>query len=457
MPPEKPRESGSLPTEPIHLLTRPLARFLHVEAASGLVLLAATLTALAFANSPWAAIFQDLWSTELGVQFGILQFTHPLKHWINDGLMVVFFFVIGLEVKHELVLGELREFRRAAFPVAAAMGGMAAPAAIYLAFQFGEPGSRGWGIPVATDIAFVVGCLALLGSRVPNSLRAFMLSLAIADDVGAIVVIAVGYSHELQIGWLCAGIGGFGLIYLFRKLGVRSLSPYVGVGLAVWVAFHESGIHATIAGVILGLMTPTSRYLPQSRLNDVLERASDFFHGGDWGWEPIGPAKVREFRWVARETLSPLEYLVGALHPWVSFGIMPLFALANAGVAVQAEDLASQLAIAIVAGLVVGKPLGIIAASWLAVKLNVAALPPELNWRIISASGVLAGIGFTMSLFIAGLALGPDSLKTAKVGILAASFLAAFLGMLLLVVLLPRGSARKGSQPRESTGSTSTE
>jgi NhaA family Na+:H+ antiporter len=427
-----------LPEEPVDRILAPLARFLHVEAASGIVLLGCAAVALILANSPWSGRFLDFWKTPLGFEIGSLEMRHSLKHWINDGLMAVFFFVIGLEVKRELVIGELRELRRAALPIAAALGGMIAPAGIYLAFQFGDPGQRGWGIPMATDIAFVVGCMAILGPRIPRGLRVMLLSLAIADDIGAILVIAVGYTDRIYQDPLLLGFLGIAVIFVLGRLGLRSFPVYALLGLLVWLAFHESGIHATIAGVMLGLMTPARSYVSEGLFGEALHRAGQVFQGGGWKSEKHRAEKVRRFRRVARETIPPLEYLEHALHPWVGFVIMPVFALANAGVPFHLSDLGDDVAIAVMAGLVIGKPLGIVLLSWLAVKLDVAMLPKGVTWGMIVAGGCLAGIGFTMALFIASLALEGDLLNTAKIGVLAGSLLIAIAGMILLVVLLPK-------------------
>ncbi len=426
-----------LPRAPISRVTEPLERFLHVEAASGVVLAMATLAALVLANSPWAEGFLAIWSTPIGVEIGAFEARHSMRHWINDGLMAVFFFVIGLEVKRELVHGELRSLRQAALPISAALGGMIAPAGIYLALQWGGPGQSGWGIPMATDIAFVVGCLALLGSRVPRGFRVLLLSLAIADDIGAILVIAIGYTASIQWSALAIGIALIGVIAVLARLGVRSLLLYGVLALLVWFEFHEAGVHATIAGVILGLMTPARSYLDTTVFAQMLRRADEVVHG-DWESEPHRAEGVRRLRRATRELVSPLEYLESTLHPWVSFGIMPLFAFANAGVLLSWSDFGDPVAVAVAAGLLVGKPVGILLFSWLAVRAGLARLPDGVGWLTLAGGGLLAGIGFTMALFIAGLALEGEALDAAKVGILAASAVAAVLGMTLLVRLLPR-------------------
>jgi NhaA family Na+:H+ antiporter len=408
----------SLPKEPVDRILGPLQRFLHVQAASGIVLLAATTVALVAANSLWADGFLGFWQTKAGVRVGGFALEHTLKHWINDALMAIFFFVIGLEVKREVVLGELSDLRAAALPLAAAIGGMVAPAAIYLAFQAGKPGESGWGIPMATDIAFVVGCMAVLGRRVPNGLRVMLLSLAIADDIGAILVIAIGYTAGLD--WTALGLGllGIGAVVVLQRLGVRSIPVYVVVGALVWFAFHASGVHATIAGVILGWLTPIRPWVGEDRLEGILKE------GGAGGRRTLEIA--------ARESVSPLVRLETALHPWVGFVIMPLFALANAGVKLEPGAFRDPVALAAAAGLVVGKPVGILLFAWVAVKAGLARLPEGVGWGAVAAGGALAGIGFTMSLFIAGLALPPELLDAAKVGILGASAVSAAIGMLAL-------------------------
>ncbi len=425
-------ESGEigLPEERIHRITQPLARFLHVEAAGGVVLLLSTIVALVLANSPWSDAYLDLWQTQLVVGIGSFQMDHSLQHWINDGLMAVFFFVIGLEVKRESVLGELNDVKSAALPIAGAIGGMVVPAGIYLALQAGEPGQDGWGIPMATDIAFVVGCMALLGSRIPPSLRVVMLSVAIVDDIGAIVVIAVAYTAHIDFASLLLGFGGLGLVLLLAWLGVRSVGVFLVVGALIWVAFHESGIHATIAGVTLGLLTPTREWISRGQFRELMSRAVDVVTGEEAGVR----GTLMKAELAAREAVSPLERLETMLHPWVGFFIMPLFALANAGVPIELAALVDPVAVAIIAGLLVGKPVGILAASFLAVKSGIARLPDGLGWLALTGGSLLAGIGFTMALFIAGLALEGDTLDATKVGVLGGSALCAVLGILSLLV-----------------------
>lgn len=434
-------DGTSLPREPIHALTAPIERFLHVEAASGVVLLVAALVALVLANSPAAASFAELWKIPLGFRLGGVELQHSLRHWVNDALMAVFFFVVGLEVKRELVMGELRDLRRAALPIAAAIGGMVAPAAVYLILQGGQPAARGWGISMATDIAFVVGVLAVLGPRIPSSLRALLLSLAIADDIGAIAVIAIGYTATIHWLPLLGAVAGLGGVLVLQALGVRSVPVYVVVGALVWLGVHESGVHATIAGVLLGLLTPTEPWVPHGLAADLIERAGKVLSGEGMASRRARRA-VRRVETAAREALSPLERLENALHPWSSFAIMPLFALANAGVPVDPKGLSDPVAIAVAAGLVLGKPVGILAASFVAVRLGLAKLPQGITWPVMAGAGLLAGIGFTMALFIAGLALSGPVLDAAKVGILGGSLVAGLAGALLLRGLLPLPAER---------------
>jgi NhaA family Na+:H+ antiporter len=364
----------------------------------------------------------------LRVGIGDLQLNKPLLLWINDGLMTIFFFVVGLEIKREVVAGELSEFRKAILPVVAALGGMVAPAVIYLLLQWGQPAGRGWGIPMATDIAFVVGFLALLGARVPAGLKVLLLSLAIADDVGAAVVIAVVYSSDFSLVALgCAGavVGG---IVLFQRIGVRGIPAYLLLGAGLWLALLKAGVHPTMAGVILGLLTPARPWVgdrvPLDLVTDLFRRVS----------REAGRADHHEI-------FSPVERLERALHPWVAFGIMPLFALANAGVVIAPAGLAHPVALAVAAGLVLGKPLGILLFCWIAVQAGAARLPEEINWPVLLGGGCLAGIGFTMSLFIAGLAMTGPELEEAKVGIVVGSAISAVLGCALLLRVLPQSSA----------------
>jgi NhaA family Na+:H+ antiporter len=384
-------------------LIRPLVDFLHTEAAGGAALVVAAIVALAWANSPWGASYHDLWTTRLAVSWGEREFDLDLRNWINDGLMAIFFFVVGLEIKRELVEGELRDRRRAMLPVCAALGGMLVPALIYAAFNAGGEGSDGWGIPMATDIAMAVGVLSLMGSRVSPSLKLFLLALAIVDDIGAILVIAVFYTDEIHGDALLATVGLVLAVVAMGRWGIRSIGAYVLVGVALWLALHESGIHATLAGVVLGLMTPTQP-IRQGALIDAAELA-----------DVSSYEAARQTAIVARESVSVVEWLEHLLHPWTGFVVVPLFVLANAGVPLSrdavGDALTSSVAGGIVVGLVVGKFVGIAGFTWLAARLRIARLPEDATWSGILGVSALAGIGFTVSIFITDLAFGGTILE----------------------------------------------
>ena len=429
-----------LPREPIDVLVDPLRRFLHIAAASGVVLLVATTVALVLANLPTAEWYLKLWKTRLAIGLGSFQMDYSLQHWINDGLMAVFFFVIGLEVKRELVMGELQDLRQAILPIAAAIGGMVIPAGVFLILQWGQPGARGWGIPMATDIAFVVGCLAVLGKRIPGSLRVMLLSLAIADDIGAILVIAIGYTESLNLTALALGALGIALVPLMMRVGIRKPMIYYILMVLTWVAFHESGIHATIAGVIFGLMMPARSWITETRLEDIVDKTRLFMVGAGWNTSGKRYAMLRQMERATRKSISPLERYETELHPWVGFLIMPVFALANAGVPVETADLVHPVALATALGLILGKPAGIFLFSFLAVKLGMTRLPEGVNWGAVLGGGFLAGIGFTMALFISGLALSGPLLDAAKVGVMAGSAICAAAGATLLIAFLPKPS-----------------
>jgi NhaA family Na+:H+ antiporter len=429
----------SLPVTPVRRLMQPLASFLEIEAASGIVLLVCTVVALSIANSPWGHAWESFWHIEAGLSFGGWELHASLAHWVNDGLMTIFFFLVGLEIKREVTHGELRSPKKAALPILAAFGGMVAPAGIFLFLQSGGEGQRGWGIPMATDIAFAVGMLTLLGKRVPIGLKIFLLALAIADDIGAILVIALFYSSSLSLTSLGLAALGLALVYGMGRLGVRSVAAYFIAGAGIWLAMFHSGIHPTIAGVALGLMTPGRAWIEGRSLIDLMLDAADRLDGEierthvHWQGHLAGNVAV-----AARESISPLERLERALHPWVAFVIMPIFALANAGVPLQPKSASHGVALAVAAGLVLGKPLGILLCSWLAVRSGLAQLPQGVTWKAILGTGCLGGIGFTMSLFIAGLALEDKLLDAGKIGTLAGSVISAILGLVILAIFLPR-------------------
>jgi len=375
-----------------------LQDFLHDEAAGGVVLVLGAVAAVVWANSPVSDSYFDFWGQYLTLGWGPAALTENLQHWVNDALMVIFFFVVGLEIKRELAIGELRDVRAAALPAAAALGGVIVPALIFVALTSGEA-RAGWGIPMATDIAFAVGVLALLGNRVPAGAKLLLLSVAIVDDIIAITVIALFYTDTVSLSWLAGAAAGLVLVVVLRVLGVTAIWPYVLVGVVVWIATLESGVHATIAGVALGLLTPAGEV------------------GG-------------------RDVLATLEH---RLHPWSAFVVVPLFALANAGVdfsgGLLGEAVSTALPWAIALGLVVGKIVGISAAVWLAVRTGLGRLPQGVGALHVPAVAAVAGIGFTVSLFIADLAYNDPSLtETAKVGIFAGSLLAGVIGAALMIV-----------------------
>jgi Na+:H+ antiporter, NhaA family len=446
-------KASNVPATLVSRLARPLRRFLAIEAASSILLLAATLAALALANSPWRAAWEHFWHQRVALEIGGFELALSLAHWVNDALMAIFFFVVGLEIKRELTIGELASRDRAMLPVFGALGGMVAPAGIYLLLQPGGDAAAGWGIPMATDIAFAVAALAILGPRVSPSLKIFLLALAIVDDLGAVTVIAIFFTDEVRLSALFAALLGLGLVYGIRLAGVRSYAPYFVVGAGVWLATLGSGVHATVAGVLLGLLTPVhalgERGTLMTRLRESAEEALRRI--GSAGDELRAEPLLQRVRDLSREAQSPLEYLTHHLHPWVAFVVMPVFALANAGVPLDATTLGDptgmRVALAVAVGLLVGKPVGIALFALAAARLGLARLPDGVGAGALFGVGLLGGIGFTMALFITALAFGEGALASAaKVGVLAASVLACVAGLLVLARVLPRnggeGSAR---------------
>jgi NhaA family Na+:H+ antiporter len=464
------------PSEPVSeapLVERVLApfrRFAHTASASGIVLLAATAVALGWANSPWAASYHHLWELPIGGTLGGASFRTTLHHVINDGLMAVFFFVVGLEIKREMLAGELASGRTAALPMIAALGGMVVPAVIYAVVNGGGVGRAGWGVPMATDIAFALGVLALLGDRVPTALKVFLAALAIVDDIGAVLVIAVFYSSGIAWVPLTAAVGLLVVAVALNRAGARRPWTYGAVGLALWGTVLNSGIHATVAGVLLAFAIPVRTRLNEREFLARARRALAEFNAAaavtadDPDVTILSNVRhhaaldeIKRLCDAAQPTLIRLEH---ALHGTVAFGIMPLFALANAGVTLDASALGTAVGhpvtLGVALGLVIGKPLGIAGFSWIAVRLGVGALPRGAGWTAIWAVAVLGGIGFTMALFIAGLAfpLGTprgDLLDAAKLGILAASALAGIIGSLLLRRAL--ATTPQGDPPDEAPAS----
>jgi Na+:H+ antiporter, NhaA family len=436
-PEEKLRVPWSGSARPVpRLVLQPLQTFLRTEEAGGILLLAAATIALIWANSPWRSSYDALWHTQLTIGLGAWSLAEDLQHWVNDALMALFFLVVGLEIKRELTTGELRQPRAAALPAIAALGGMVVPALLYLAINpSGEPG-RGWGIPMATDIAFALGVLAIVGRGLPTALKSFLLALAIVDDIGAILVIAIFYSGSISPGPLLTAAGLLTLILVLQRLHVRWTAVYVLVGVSVWLATLQSGIHATIAGVALGLATPAVAFQRPKAVSLEAHRIAD-----DTVDNPVPPdADAHQWLHLAgltREAVSPLARLEHLLHPWTSYVVIPVFALANAGVSISRSSLGNALTsgitLGVVAGLVVGKTVGVTMFTWLATRTGITRLPEGVGWGQLVGVAALAGIGFTVSLFITSLAFQTQAIQdAAKVGILIASLLAGLLGALLL-------------------------
>lgn len=425
----------------IERLTKPFEEFTHLESSGGLLLIGCTIAALLWANSPWGDSYFSLWHTKLTVGFADAHLSEEIHFWINDGLMAIFFLLVGLEIKREVLIGELASLQKAALPLVAAVGGMVIPAACYFLFNRSGPGAAGWGVPMATDIAFALGVLALLGDRVPGSLKVFLAALAIADDIGAVLVIAFFYTA--QISWVSLAAAGIFFIALIvmNRIGARHPLIYAILGFGLWLAFLKSGIHATVAGVLLALTIPAHRRIDSVAFLERSRNILDEFRDADCAKDPVEVSATRSaalglLAEDCQNAEAPMLRFEHALAPWIKHAIMPIFALANAGVWLGGEaldDLVHPISLGVMCGLFVGKPLGIVAFSWLAVKTGLAKLPARVVWRQVIGVGLLGGIGFTMSLFIASLAFGSDTeLETAKVGILAASIAAGVVGTLVI-------------------------
>lgn len=427
-------------------VARPVREFLRVESAGSVLLLAATVVALLWVNLPvdgWASGYDHFWHTRLTIELGDWRIEESLQHWVNDGLMTLFFFVVGLEIKDELVHGDLRDPRTAALPIVAAVGGMVVPALLYVAIAGGGDAGAGWGIPMATDIAFAVGVLGVLGRRIPSAARLFLLTLAIVDDIGAILVIAVFYTDDLALGWLALALGLLAVMAVLRVLRVWAIPVYVVLGVGVWFALLESGVHATLAGVAIGLLTPAVALL---RPEVATEYAADALRDHD-----LDADELRRLRFLVGESVPVVERLQARLHPVSSYLVLPVFALANAGVALDGlgDAVTSPVGLGVGVGLVVGKPLGIALACFVAIRLGIGRMPAATSWAQLIGVGAVAGIGFTVSLFIAGLSFADPALTDdAKVGILLASALAAVVGVLVLLTS-SRRAPESGPSVRE--------
>ncbi len=411
-------------------------RFLHVEAAGGILLLITAAVAFAWANSPWSSTYDQLWHTPISIGVGTWRIEESLHFWINDLLMTAFFLLVGLEIKREIVEGALSDVRRAMLPIAAAIGGMLVPAVMYVAFNSTAGAIHGWGVPMATDIAFAVGVLTLLGSRIPATLRVLLLALAIIDDIGAILVIALFYSAGFAFDGLLVAAAGILILFALLKMGVRPSFVFAVPILIIWVGMLRTGVHPTIAGVIAGLCAPARSWFGKKGFLETAREALDDFqaridqpHDDHDLLAPL--SRLAQAR---REALSPALRVEMALHPWVAYFIMPLFALANAGVHLSGVELGSPNFLAVfggvTVGLVLGKPLGIMAASWIAVRLKLCSLPDGVDWRGMFVMGSVAGIGFTMAIFVSELAFEQEQLLAiAKLSVLLASALAGAIGL----------------------------
>jgi len=410
-------------------VARPVLRFVDREVASGILLLVATAVALIWVNSGWGNSYHDFWHSEIELAVGTWHLPHmTVGHFVNDALMALFFFVVGLEIKRELVTGDLSSFRAAALPAIGALGGMVVPALFYFLLNTSGEASRGWGIPMATDIAFAVGIVALLGSRVSPKIKLFLLTLAIVDDIGAIAVIAIFYSSGLSVPWLLTAVLGLVAVWLLQRARVWAIPVYVVLGIFIWYATLESGVHATIAGVALGLLTPAKPLLGKRDAQQIVDALPS----------NANVAEVRHASFLAQESVPLTERLENMLHPFTAFLIIPVFALANAGIELSGDIISdaasSNVTLGIIAGLVIGKPVGITVFAWIATRFGFA-LPEEVSWLQFIGMGLAAGIGFTVSIFVGGLAFD-DSGTTdlAKIGILMASLIAAVGALFLLYI-----------------------
>lgn len=436
---------------PIERIWRPVEDLLKNRPISGILLFISVIAALIWSNSQYSESYHDLWKMHFTIGLNDYKIDKSLHHWINDGLMAIFFFVIGLEIKREVMAGELSSVKKAALPAAAAVGGMMIPALIYILFNFNTPAESGWGVPMATDIAFILGVLSLLGNKVPLSLKIFLTALAIVDDLGAVMVIAFFYTENLVILSLEYGLVFLIILLIANRLGIRNSTFYAIIGICgVWIAFLFSGVHATIAGVLLAMTIPSTTKLNRSgfiarvssllkKLGETKEKKGDYL--SDEQHEII-----QEMRGERSKVQPPLQKLEHALNPFVSFIVLPLFALANTGVELNLSvlnSLTSNISLGVMLGLVLGKFLGILSFSFLFVKLKIAELPADLSWEILSGGAVMAGIGFTMSIFISELAFDSSEVREqVKAAILLASVISALIGVFLIQVFSAKKSLR---------------
>lgn len=424
----------------IEKILAPVSRFIHLEYTSGIVLLISVIVAIIWANSDFHSSYEHLWHINFSIGFADYKLSHPLHIWINDGLMAIFFFVIGLELKREFMEGELSTLKKAALPMTAALGGMLVPALIYFSMNKGTEADHGWGIPMATDIAFALALLSMASKHLPRSLKVFLSALAVADDLGAVLVIAFFYTAQINFVPLAIG-GGFLLVLVIgNAMGIRGSIFYLIIGIGAWIGFLLSGVHATIAGVLVAFTIPAATKIDEHVYPDTLRRLSHDFEVNNSEKGVLISSQqhmtIEKVKVLSTAAQTPLQSIENSLHPYVAFGIMPLFALANAGIVIGADFIQSMLnpvSIGVAAGLVVGKFIGILLFCWIMVKLKLANLPENATWKHIVGVALLAGIGFTMSLFISGLAFRDQALiDQAKYGILMASLFAGIAGTLVL-------------------------
>ena len=417
-------------------------QFISKEALSGVILFFATVAAVLVANSAWGDAYFALWQMHLGVAVGQHEITMSLTHWIDDGLMALFFLMVGLEIKRELIIGELSSVKKASFPVVAAIGGMVVPALIYVAFNPSNP--LGFGIPMATDIAFALGILMLLGSRVPTSLKLFLVALAVVDDLGAVLVVAFVYTEEIQLVYLGYSVLVYGLIWALHFAGVKKLLPYLLLGILLWVFIHKTGVHATVAGVLLALAIPIRSKMDETIFLNNMDRSLEHFKRHMDPIPILNHHQIDALECIANNydhVQNPLVRLEHNLHGLSAFFIMPLFAFSNAGVLIDFSGVSAHwmIVLGVMLGLLIGKPLGIFSFTWLATKMKLVSKPDTLSWMQIMAVGFLGGIGFTMSIFITHLAFSDQVIIDAvKLGVFAASFLAAVIGVLILLKATPK-------------------
>jgi Na+:H+ antiporter, NhaA family len=424
----------------IDRLLQPVSKFIRLEYTAGIVLLSCVVVAIAWANIAGIDSYHHTWNTHLRIGFGVHNFDQPLHVWINDGLMAVFFFVIGLELKREFIDGELSSVSKAALPMAAAFGGMIVPAFIYFLFNNNLPSSGGWGIPMATDIAFALGLLSLAGDKISYSIKVFLSALAVADDLGAVIVIAIFYTQQINFVLLCFGGAGLILLWIGNTIGIRHLLFYGLIGLIIWFCFLFSGVHATIAGVLIAFTIPARTKINENlyllQLHKYAQRFQLEIPTNSTLTTPAQHRYIEKIKGISQDAETPLQKVEHNLHPWVAFTIMPLFALSNAGVIISRDffsTILNPVSVGIITGLVIGKFIGVLGFSWLMIKWGPAALPDKSSWRHIVGIALLAGVGFTMSLFVTGLAFTDQQLiEQAKAGILLGSLISGAAGLFLL-------------------------